>query len=74
MRTAGLILVVLAVAVPVAFAAYSAIDAAREDRRHGGLPPLDDAFGPSALAIDLYLLVCLGLCFAIPGVVLLILG
>jgi hypothetical protein len=73
MHTAGLILVVLGVAAPLAVALHGAIDTARENRRHGG-PPMEDAFGPSALMIDLYLLVCLGLVFAVPGVVLLILG
>ena len=73
MRTVGFVLLGLGVALPVGVAILSRIDRIREDRKHGG-PPMEDAFGPIADAIDTGLLILLGLVLVVPGLILVLLG
>lgn len=74
METAGWILVGLGIVLPIGVVVVSAIDRVREDRKHGGLPPLDDAFGPAANVIDTALLILLAFAFLLPGVALVLFG
>jgi hypothetical protein len=72
-RTAGLVLVALAVLVPTGWWLASFVETQRANRRYGG-PPMEDAFTPVARLIDGLLLLAVFAVLAVPGALLLLLG